>query len=146
MWFGLAHFKNYTSKGFFSVRQSYDWAMRNIVFVALALFGGIVGCNTVADITNKQSDAVNAAASETCDRYEACGNIGAGKTYETKEACDKESHDFWNGQWTVEKCEGKIDGDALTVCTDRIASTDCNSFVDKLNTVYNSCASDDVCQ
>ena len=105
-----------------------------------------MGCNTVADVTNKQSDAVRAAVSATCDRYEACGEIGARKSYETSDACEKDSQDFWNGQWTVAKCEGHINGDALTVCTDRIASTDCKSFLDKLNTVYSSCDVDDVCK
>ncbi len=108
--------------------------------------GIIMGCNTVADVTNKQSDAVNAAVSATCDRYEACREIGAGKSYETSAECEKDSQDFWNDQWTVAKCEGNINGDALNVCTDRISSTDCDSFVDRLATVYVSCSSDDVCK
>jgi len=120
--------------------------MRNLFIVTLGLLGGIMGCNTVADVTNSQADAVSSAVSSTCDRYEACGAVGAGKSYETMTECENDSKDFWNDHWTVAKCEGKINGAALTVCTDRIESTTCDSFLDKLNTVYNSCASDDVCK
>jgi hypothetical protein len=138
--------KNRTASGSPSAGQSYGWVMRNLFIVlGLGVFGAI-GCNTVADVTNKQSDAVNAAVTATCDRYEACDKIGAGKTYETSEACENDSRDFWNGQWTVAECEGHINGDALDVCTDRISSTACDSFVDKLSTVYVSCSSDDVCK
>jgi hypothetical protein len=122
-------------------------AMRNIFIGLLGLVAFTsMGCDTVADVTNKQSDAVTAAVSATCDRYDACMEIGTGKSYATRAECDNDSHDFWNGQWTVAECEGHINGDALKVCTDRIASTDCNSFIDKLNTVYGSCASSDVCK
>jgi hypothetical protein len=121
--------------------------MGNYSLITLGLIAGIAaGCNTVADVTNSQPNAVTAAVNATCDRYDACGQIGASKTYETRDACDNQARDFWNEKWTVAKCEGQINGDNLTVCTDRIASTDCDSFLDRLNTVYNSCNSDDVCR
>lgn len=121
--------------------------MKNIYLVTMGLIAGVAaGCNTVADVTNSQSDAVTAATDATCDRYDACGQIGTDKTYETRESCENKVRDFWNDQWTVADCEGHINGDALDVCTDRISSTDCDSFVDQLNTVYNSCDSDDVCR
>lgn len=124
--------------------------MKNIYLFSLLSTGFIAalaaGCNTVADVTNSQSEAVKAATNETCDRYDECGKIGRGKTYESREACDNQVRDFWNEQWTVTKCEGHINGDALDVCTDRISSTKCDSFIDRLNTVYNSCSSDDVCK
>jgi Family of unknown function (DUF6184) len=122
--------------------------MKNTYLFALGLIAGIVGgCdNTIADVTNSQPSAAKAAVDATCDRYEACDQIGAGKTYESREACDNQLRDFWNEQWPAARCEGKINGDALDVCTDRIASTDCNSFVDKVRTAYDTCNSDDVCR
>ena len=121
--------------------------MKNIYLVTLGLIAGVVaGCNTVADVTNKQADAVDSATNATCDRYEECGEIGADKSYENRESCETNVRDFWNDHWTVADCEGHINGAALTVCTDRISSTECDSFVDRVNTVYNSCDSDDVCR
>jgi len=121
--------------------------MKTVYLMTLGLIAGIVsGCNEFADLTNSQSEAVTVATNATCDRYDACGKIGAGKAYENRESCENHVRDFWNRQWTAAQCEGHIDGDALDVCTDRISSTDCNSFVDQLNTVYNSCDSDDVCR
>lgn len=122
--------------------------MNNYIIAALGVVSVIAtGCsNTIADVTNSQAKAVTAAVNATCDRYNACSRIGAGKTYENRDACDKQARDFWNDQWTVAKCEGNINGDSLTVCTDRISATNCDSFVDKLQTVYGSCATEDVCR
>lgn len=113
------------------------------------LFGSVLcllaGCNTLADVTNRQVDAVNSAKIATCDRYQACGRIGAGETYENRSDCEANAVSFWNDRWPTASCDGHINGNALEVCTDRIASTDCGSFVDQLSTVYISCAESDVC-
>ena len=121
--------------------------MRNLIIVALSIVAvAATGCDTVADVTNKQSDAVKAAVSDTCDRYDECGQIGRDKSYKDRAECENHSKDFWNKQWPAAKCEGHINGQALTTCTDRIASTACDSFVDKLNTAYVTCDVDDVCR
>ncbi|ATB29947.1 DUF6184 family natural product biosynthesis lipoprotein [Melittangium boletus] len=108
---------------------------------------GLFGCGgTVADITNKQSDAVNAAAGESCDRYQDCEEIGAGKKYETRDACLAENKDFWNGRWEAADCDGHINGDSLDVCLNSIKTTSCGSIIDQIDTAYNRCAKADVCK
>ncbi|WP_239576268.1 DUF6184 family natural product biosynthesis lipoprotein [Archangium primigenium] len=106
---------------------------------------GLFGCGTVADITNRQADAVTAAVNESCDRYEACGQIGPDKKYATRDACKAENQDFWNGRWDAADCEGHIVGASLDVCLDSIKTTSCDSILDQLDTAYNRCAKSDVC-
>jgi hypothetical protein len=119
--------------------------MRNPQISALLCLLGSLGCNAVADATNKQSDAVNAAAGATCDRYDACGEVGAGKTYTSRQSCDSSAQDFWNQQWSAVDCDGHINGTALTFCTDHIATTACSNFVGQISTVFTACNKSDVC-
>ena len=103
------------------------------------------GSSTVAGVTKKQGDAINAATSKTCDSYERCGEIGAGKTYTNRADCETARKSFWNDRWPVVDCDNRINGSNLQLCLDAIGSTSCSSFLDQLNTVYSKCAKADVC-
>lgn len=108
---------------------------------------GLMGCGTtVAGVTGKQADAVNAAANETCDSYARCNEIGAGKKYATRAECDADNQSFWNNRWPAADCDGKINGTSLETCTNAIKGTACDSFIDQINTAYNKCAKSDVCK
>ncbi len=109
----------------------------------LGLFG--CGASTVADITGKQSDAVNAATSSTCDAYERCGEVGTDKDFTTRDSCITDRKAFWNDRWPVADCDDRINGDKLQYCLDAIKATSCDSFIDQLETVYGKCAKSDVC-
>ena len=117
--------------------------MKNTLLM-LCLVVSAVGCNTVASVTKKQSDALTAVTNATCDRYNSCGDIGPGKTYTSSDDCQTQVRAFWNDQWDVADCDGHINGDQLTICTDAVSSTDCNAF-DAAVTVYDKCAKSDVC-
>lgn len=107
----------------------------------------MMGCGEeVANLTDRQADAVTVATDATCDRYEKCGEVGDGKTYTSRSDCESRVRAFWNDQWPASDCEGHISGDGLTTCTDRIKSTECGSFVDALATAYVSCSKSDVCR
>ncbi|HZH02919.1 MAG TPA: DUF6184 family natural product biosynthesis lipoprotein [Myxococcaceae bacterium] len=109
----------------------------------------VAGCDDeVADITDRQSDAVKAAVDASCDRYEECNKIGTAQdaVYATRDECEVETRDFWNSQWPAAECEGKINGDGLSTCTDRIKTTDCDNFIDQLTTAYQTCNREDVCR
>ncbi len=115
------------------------------LFLLVSLVVSAAACNDVASVTKKQSDALTAVTNATCDRYNACGDIGPGKTYTDSNDCQTQVKAFWNNQWPVAQCDGHINGDQLTVCTDAVSSTDCSNFIDQLNTVYDKCAESDVC-
>ena len=109
-------------------------------------FSGLVGCGTVADVTGRQVDAVNAVVNATCDRYEACGQIGSGKKYTTKDECHNQEVSNWDGRWPSADCDKRINGDNLDICLNAVKGTDCNNIIDQINTAYNKCAKSDVCK
>jgi hypothetical protein len=119
----------------------------NLGIIAAGIVG-LVGCgtSTIPDITNRQVDAVNSASERSCNRYDACGKIGAGKKYETRAACESDNDSFWNGRWDAADCDGHINGDALDVCLTSIDGTECNSGLDQLETAFLRCAKSDVCK
>ena len=119
----------------------------NLGIIAAGIVG-LVGCgtSTIPDITNRQVDAVNSATERSCDRYDYCGKIGAGKKYETRDACESANDDFWGNRWDAADCDGHINGDALNECLKSIDATDCNSGLDQLETAFLKCAKSDVCK
>ena len=112
----------------------------SVAFSALACGG-----STVAGITKKQSDAVTAAKIKSCDRYQACGEIGSGKTYTDNTSCEADQTDTFNGRWPVADCDNKISKSALQICLDAIVSTSCTNFIDQYNTAVNKCNKNTVC-
>jgi hypothetical protein len=114
-----------------------------VVVGAVGLFG--CGDSTVAGITDRQVDAVNAAASKTCDSYDRCGEIGSDKSFTTSSECETDRKAFWNDRWPAADCDGHINGEKLQFCLDAIKVTSCDSFIDQLQTVYSKCAKSDVC-
>ncbi|ADO70875.1 DUF6184 family natural product biosynthesis lipoprotein [Stigmatella aurantiaca] len=110
---------------------------------ALWLWG--CGDATVADLTDRQSDAVNAASDNLCDNFEQCGEVGAGKAYASRSECETQRKAFWNDKWPVASCDDRIHGDNLQVCLDAIKAMDCNSLIDELRVVNGDCAQSKVC-
>jgi hypothetical protein len=120
-------------------------AMKMNAWIMVVGAMGLFGCGTIAGITDKQADAVNAAVGSTCDRYEACGEIGPDKKYASREACNSAERDNWNGRWPAADCDKRINGDKLNFCLDAIAATSCTNVFDQLNTAYAKCPKSDVC-
>jgi hypothetical protein len=110
--------------------------------VATSLLAAAQGCGGVKASREGARDQATAA---TCKRYDQCGLIGAGKTYETSDSCSVDWTARWESQWPAADCEGQIKQDALNVCLDRIASTDCTSVVDFLSTLLGTCSKQNVC-
>jgi hypothetical protein len=127
-------------------KRTYLPAMKMNAWIMVVGVSGLFGCgSTIADITNKQSDAVNAVADSTCDRYDACGEIASGKKYTTREECIAAEKGNWNGRWPVAECDNRINGDKLRFCLDAIEATSCTNVFDQINTAYAKCPQSDVC-
>ncbi len=116
---------------------------------ALALTGAVAflfghGCGSVS---NDRQDAIHQAASATCSRYQACGAIGtaAGASYASVADCRNEWTSNFTKQWTPAACQGRIDQSMLSVCLQRINTTECTSILDILNTLYVVCSQANVC-
>jgi len=104
------------------------------------LFGH--GCGSV---TNDLDAAINNAATDACNRYQACGAIGPSGSYETLGACQNDWKAKFSNQWTPSACQGRIDQAMLTVCRDAINSTSCTNVLDILNTFLVKCSAAAVC-
>jgi Family of unknown function (DUF6184) len=116
--------------------------MRLTRIVLIATFVVAMSCG---GNSTSQPAARDAATNASCDYYARCGQIGAGKTYETRDSCEVQVRSFWEGQWPAADCDGKIKSSALDICLGAISSTLCNNGVDVLNTVLVKCAKADVC-
>lgn len=123
----------------------------------LAVLGvlGLMGCGetpstggtdtTPPVTTNKQADAVAAASSDNCDAYTRCGEVGAGKSFSTREECVASRAGFWNDKWPAAQCDGKINKDKLQVCRDALKTLACNNLIDELKTLNTQCPQSEVC-
>lgn len=93
-----------------------------------------------------QARARDLATARSCDWYGKCGEIGQGKKYATRDACEVDVRASWNNYWPAADCDGKIRGEDLDVCLQAIELTDCNNAFDFLNTVLNKCGKSNVCR
>jgi hypothetical protein len=85
------------------------------------------------------------ATSLTCQRYDMCMMVGAGKTYADHEACEIAWQANWDGAWPAADCEGKINQAELETCLAAIRSTSCMGGLDFLSTVFVKCGKQTVC-
>ena len=81
-----------------------------LLCAALGL-AGARGCGGVTTPTDPRIAARDQATKATCDKYMACGLIGAdaGTTYQTYDSCTTTWRGNWENQWSIAKCQGKID-------------------------------------
>jgi hypothetical protein len=110
---------------------------------ALALGAGaaVSGCGS----SNSQADARDRATTTSCDWFQMCGQIGAGKRYETRDTCNVQVRASWDQAWPVASCDGKIDENQLGICLAAIQSTLCGNGLDVLNTLVNKCPEAKIC-
>ena len=99
------------------------------------------GCGSVAD---DRVTARNQATKATCDQYQFCGDIGAGKTYATYDACTVQWQANWDSYWPANLCQGKIDQAALHVCLSAIGGTSCTNILDFFSTL-GKCSKENIC-
>jgi hypothetical protein len=107
------------------------------------LFGH--GCGSV---TSDRDAAISQAASDTCARYQTCGDIGptAGSNgYASINDCQNAWKGNFTTQWPAGECEGRIDQSMLSVCRSRIMSTSCTSILDVLVTFDVYCGATAIC-
>jgi hypothetical protein len=116
-----------------------------ILVPALVVAASVLGALGCGGVKASRASARDQATAAACKRYGQCGYIGAGQAYENNESCTIDWTARWESQWPAADCEGQIKQDALKVCLDRIASTDCSSIVDFVTTVYATCSKQNVC-
>ena len=99
------------------------------------------GVKPAMDTRESARDKATAAA---CDRYQACGLIGAdaGAAYGTYDSCTIEWRANWENAWPAATCTA-INQANFNVCMSAIAATECTGF-DFVLTLA-KCQQQDVC-
>jgi len=94
-------------------------------------------------VTNELT--VRRIAETRCTREEACGNIGAGKTFGDREACSNYVQDHGRADLHSARCPGGIDQEELEECLAAIQEQECGSLIDRAARIV-ACRSSDMCQ
>jgi len=110
-----------------------------LICVVLGVFSSCGG------VTNSQVVARDRATAASCDWYQNCGEIGAGKTYETRESCDTQVRAHWDQTWPLSQCDSRINQSQLSICLDAIHATQCGNVLDILSTLGVKCPASSVC-
>lgn len=110
--------------------------MNRTLFLALSLVS-LTGCLNL-------NDARNGGAQRTCQYEQRCGKIGSGQDYPNLDECLTDQRAKFNDTWSVERCDGKINGEALDVCFKAIENAQCDNLLDLISTA-SKCSSANVC-
>jgi hypothetical protein len=79
-----------------------------------------------------------------CDREERCSNIGAGKDYETRDACSSKLDGKTGSDLNTEDCARGVDRPKLSACLSKIRTEDCGNPIDSLSR-FAACRTGEIC-
>lgn len=113
------------------------------MLVLSVALGGLLGLGACSDDPLTQPGARDGAAAAVCDWAGRCGNIGAGKTYESRQSCLVTWTANIEKTWTPATCK-KIVQAEYDLCVDSIKLATCENGVD-LVAVLSKCGADKVC-
>ena len=80
-----------------------------------------------------------------CEREQRCGNLGAGKTHASMDACVKTTRQQWGGELGAFQCPGGVDQGELEDCLSSIRDQDCGKAITQLSTL-DECRATNVCK
>ena len=112
----------------------------------------LVGCGPVATgrddgvFEPSREERVQGMATQFCNRFDACGEIGPGQGYESYSECTSELESDFYDLWPADECaNGQIDSVAYENCYQRAENYPCDSNVFDLFSFLGSCDAETVC-
>jgi hypothetical protein len=90
-------------------------------------------------------NAVDSIVAARCDREERCANIGAGRRYESKDACMSSTRSSQSRDLNFTACPSGVDEKELSECLEHILKDECNSPLDHISRIA-SCRTMDICR
>jgi hypothetical protein len=85
--------------------------------------------NAVSGVTSRQGPSMDATidrlTTARCDREEACGNIGDGKRYATRQVCTDQMRGGIANDLTASDCPAGLDGSKVKECMSAIGNEQC---------------------
>jgi Family of unknown function (DUF6184) len=88
---------------------------------------------------------VHEISTARCEREQTCGNVGAGKTYESTDQCVTKLDADGYADLNSADCKAGIDRTQLDKCLSAIKAEECNSPMDSLERVVD-CRSTALCR
>lgn len=79
-----------------------------------------------------------------CDREERCSNVGAGKDYESRNACSSKLEGKTGSDLNAEDCAHGVDRPKLSDCLSKIRTEDCGNPIDSLSR-FAACRTGEIC-
>ena len=111
-------------------------------FFGFACVAGLcAGCGS----DSSQAAARERTARASCERLTACGEVGPGKAYESRDACDVKMNSLWQDILPPDECDGRISSEQLDLCLQAIDVAECGNALDLLNIFGNKCAKSKLC-
>ncbi len=98
-----------------------------------------------ANATMPVSDAVGNIVSARCDREQRCDHIGAGKRYESVQACRTALRNDLADDLNPAECSRGIDRRELSECMQQVREEDCGNPIETLERVV-ACRTSDLCR
>jgi hypothetical protein len=95
--------------------------------------------------STSQTAARDEATQHMCDRAQACGLIGAGLTYQTRDDCVVRWQADWQNAWPPAQCDGHIDSTQLNACLTNIDAIQCSDLGAGLVAIALTCGAARVC-
>lgn len=89
--------------------------------------------------------AVHSIATARCEREERCGNIGAGKSYGSMDACEAKIKADWAGDLNKYECPKGIVDVELDQCLAEVRTEHCGNPFDTLSRLA-QCNASDICK
>jgi len=108
---------------------------------------GLLAAVTLAsacDSSTSRESARSQATTLTCQRYDMCMMVGAGKTYADIGSCEVIWQGNWEQYWPAADCQGKISQAELETCLAAIRGTNCMGL-DIVTTIFDKCNKMKVC-
>jgi hypothetical protein len=90
------------------------------------------------------SSAVNDVADARCDLEQRCDHVGAGQSFENREACETKMHGSLADDLNTKDCPNGVDGSKLSACLSQLRSEECGDPLDSMSR-WAACRQGELC-
>jgi hypothetical protein len=126
-----------------------------IVSIAIALLG-LTACSheerptehsgapAASAPARELNSAVNDVADARCDLEQRCNNIGAGQSFDNREACETKMHGSVADELNTKDCPNGVDESKLSACLSQLRSEECGDPMDSMSR-WAACRQGELC-
>ena len=90
------------------------------------------------------SGAVKDISNARCDLEQRCNNIGAGQSFDNREACETKMRGSLGDDLNTKDCPSGVDHEKLSACLSQIRAEECGSPMDSMSR-WAACRTGEIC-